>query len=114
MSARTPKKQPPITHTTLPWWSRGNRIYSGAGFDAKSASREIAVATKSDPEFRHQADANADLITLACNAHYSLVAACEDAAFIIRGGDKDEDLEPWALGLCQKLEAALALAKASK
>ena len=40
-----------------------------------------------------------------------LLAACEDAAYIIRGGDPDKKLEPWARDLCRKLESAIAKAR---
>ena len=63
--------------------------------------------------YQQTREQDAEKVLRAVNAHAALLSACEDAAFIIRGGDSDDKLEPWARELCAILEAAIKKAGAA-
>jgi len=111
-------------HTPGPWIvGRGNRIYMGAAMEA----REIAVATRSDPSIRAQAEANAARIVACVNACEGInpeavpeiVKALGDLLDVVNwlqgSGNMKSPIVPHPFGLGvlgAKAQARAALAKA--
>ncbi len=108
-------------HTELPWTRCVLELEGPEGKQSKTVALQHQIRALSLPLAvshvaivapNEQGEANAEFIVRACNAHDDLLAACEDAAFVL-GKVLDKDIANWERsdGLHNRLRAAIAKAQ---